>query len=129
MVRVKGLIGVLSMLLVAACATGPEGAGRGGDPIGALIDRETQETGPAPLPPGPPAGNFLDQNISLLERRIGSPALVRREGVNEFRRYDLERCRIYAIVSPAGGNVQTLRSGPVVTGATPLPFRTCTSGL
>jgi hypothetical protein len=129
MVPVKGLGAVLSMLLMAACATDSETPRRGTDPMGELIGREVIEEGPKALPPGPAPSNFLGQDIGLLERRIGQAALVRREGNGEFRRYDLPRCRVYAIRELRGGTVTTLSTGPIVTGDAAPDFRTCTSGL
>jgi hypothetical protein len=74
---------------------------------------------------GPPASAFIGKPVAALDRALGAPALVRKEGSNEWRRYDLGDCRAYAVVVPAGGNVTSLSTGPSVAGA-PVPrFETC----
>lgn len=116
-------------VVLTACASS-NGGGGGSDALGALIGRETGQTAAAAqLRPGPPAENFIGRDVDRLEDVVGRPALVRREGLNEFRRYDLERCRIFAIVTPAGGMVQTLTTGPTTSGEVPPSFPSCTAGL
>lgn len=118
-------------LIISACATGsPDGTSRRGDPLGSLIGRETgQRRSASDFPPGPSPERFVGGEVLDLDRFLGEPALVRAEGNNEFRRYDLERCRVYAIVTPAGGNVQTISTGPLVSGEAAPSFSSCTSGL
>lgn len=117
--------------MLAACATSSGDSARGSDALGQLIGRETGDEPPVEtrLKPGPDATVFIGRDVSLLERLVGAPALVRREGPNEFRRYDLKRCRIYAIVAPAGGDVASLRTGGLNAGGTAPSFSTCTAGL
>lgn len=122
-------------LVLASCATKPGEPGQPSartDPLGALISREA---GPAPSEdtrtrlPGPAAEIFVGQPVSRLEAVVGPPALVRREGANDFRRYDLENCRVYAVTAPAGGRVQTVSTGALVAGQAAPTFSSCTSGL
>ncbi|GGY51654.1 hypothetical protein [Parvularcula lutaonensis] len=116
-------------LVLTACAGSGRDAG-GSDPLGALIGRETGQQGSsAGLRPGPDASTFIGREVAQLEALVGRPALIRREGLNEFRRYDLPRCRVIAIVAPAGGMVQTLTTGPLVSGDAPPSFPSCTAGL
>jgi hypothetical protein len=126
----------LSILLataLAACSTpsgGSDAGGRRADPLGELIGREagTGAQAAAPQTLGPPAETFIGAPVTRLERRLGAAALVRREGANEFRRYDLEGCRVYAVVAPAGGNVKTVSTGALVAGKAAPDFRVCTAG-
>ncbi len=114
-------------LLLTACSNG---GGLRGDSLGSLIGRETgQELSAADLPPGPSPERFVGGEVFDLDRFLGTPALVRAEGDNEFRRYDLPRCRVYAIVAPAGGRVQSLSTGPLVSGEGAPSFASCTAGL
>ncbi|MEM9987927.1 MAG: hypothetical protein AAF723_00290 [Pseudomonadota bacterium] len=76
---------------------------------------------------GPAPSRFIDQSVTALEEVTGPPALVRREGANEFRRYDKDACRIYAIVMPAGGKVAKLSTGPALAGAETRSFEQCTA--
>ncbi|MEM6649628.1 MAG: hypothetical protein AAF603_05195 [Pseudomonadota bacterium] len=77
--------------------------------------------------PGPAPSLFIGKSIAALEEVTGSPALTRREGPNEFRRYDKDACRIYAIVMPAGGKVARLSTGPALAGAETRSFEQCTA--
>ena len=122
--RVNGFALLLSMAVLAACAT-DEGER---DPLGALIGREIAKPLKKPRP-GPDAASFVGQPVDQLEAFVGEPGLTRLEGENEFRRYDLSQCRAYAIVVPAGGEVTSLTTGPVVYGDEAPSFRACTAGL
>ena len=53
---------------------------------------------------------FVDQSPASLERIFGAPALVRTEGVGQFRRYDTPRCRLYALVLPDAGGRPVIKS-------------------
>ena len=112
------------MAVLSACAT--EDGER--DPLGALIGREVARPRKKPEP-GPDASDFVGQSVAELEKLLGEPGLTRREGANEFRRYDLGQCRAYAIVVPAGGVVTSLSTGPIVYGDEAPSFRACTAGL
>ncbi|MEM6913567.1 MAG: hypothetical protein AAF511_06280 [Pseudomonadota bacterium] len=122
--RVNGFALVLSMAVLSACST--DDGER--DPLGALIGREMAKPRKKPAP-GPDAAAFVGEPIEALETFLGAPGLTRQEGENEFRRYDLRQCRAYAIVVPAGGDVTSLTTGPVVQGDEAPSFRACTAGL
>jgi hypothetical protein len=94
-----------------------------GDPIGKLL-RELPAEGPA----GPSPQSFVGRPVANLDAFLGAPALKRREGTNEFRRYNLDRCRAYAIVVPAGGNVTAISTGPLRLGDPAPTFEQCTAG-
>jgi hypothetical protein len=113
---------------VTACASVPGSGPRGGeDPIGGIITRESAPQTAKHLGPSP--SQFLGRNVSALEAALGRPALVRREGANEFRRYDRRDCRVFAVVTPAGGTVSSLSTGPVTQGDAAPSFEACTAGL
>ncbi|MEM1381539.1 MAG: hypothetical protein AAGH41_13040 [Pseudomonadota bacterium] len=119
-------------VLMAACQTpsGDAPSGLATDALGALIERETP-AGDAPevVTPGRPAAEFIGREVAELDAYLGAPALVRTEGRNAFQRYDLERCRAFAVVAPAGGLVQALNTGPLVSGDPAPSFEDCTRGL
>jgi len=72
-------------VFLSACSSlsgGGEKA-RGGDEIGRLITRETGED--ARAAPGPSPSTFIGASVVRLDRLLGEPDLVRREGQNEFR--------------------------------------------
>lgn len=118
------------LAVISACTSVPEEGPtvRRGDSLGKLIDRAAEpEPASKPLEPGQDAASFVGRDIQMLEAVVGMAALIRREGPNEFRRYDLEGCRVYAIV--AGGLVQTLTTGPLATGETAPTLPACTAGM
>lgn len=94
-----------------------------GDQIGALIASSA-----AAMAPGPAAEMFLGRPVTVLEQVTGAPALIRREGPNEFRRYDLGDCRAYAVIASEAGTVTTLSTGPAVAGDPVPAFTACTAG-
>lgn len=119
----------LAAAALAGCATTPEATEKPvkpateaaqSDPIGDLI---------AGIPETPRAAasakSFIGQPVSVFERTAGAPALIRPEGGNEFRRYDLAGCRLYAIVIPAGGEVASIAVGPAVVGSVMPSFGEC----
>ena len=63
--------------------------------------------------------------VGKLEELTGPAALVRQEGENEFRRYDLGACRAYAVIIPAGGSVASIATGPAEAGKPTPSFDTC----
>ncbi|RFB05177.1 hypothetical protein [Parvularcula marina] len=73
----------------------------------------------------PPAEGFIGRPVAALEAETGAPALTRVEGSNEFRRYDLGACRLYAVIMPAGGNVSSLAVGPSIMGRVMPSFAEC----
>lgn len=87
------------------------------------------ETLPAAPVLGRDPATFIGEDVSVLNAYLGEPALVREEGRNAFHRYDLEGCRAYAVVAPAGGLVQALSTGPLSNGEAAPTFETCTAGL
>lgn len=95
----------------------------------------TRETLPAPPPlpqvvrvPGPSPDRFLGAPVADLEAVTGPPALVRREGSTEFRRYDLTTdCRAYVVALPDGGTVLSLETGASVQGLPAPAFEDCTA--
>ncbi|MEM1409922.1 MAG: hypothetical protein AAGG79_04150 [Pseudomonadota bacterium] len=126
------LISAAVMLLLAACGSVPdeEAKIRRGDGLGRFIGKQADtEPGQTQRLSGPPASSFVGQSVAALDRALGKPALTRVEGTNEFRRYDLERCRVLAVVVPVGGKVTTLTTGAVVSGSAAPTFETCTANL
>ena len=109
------------------------------DPIAAILTAEAEAAEAAgtavlavPVRPtvvrGPAASTFLGRPVADLEALTGAPALTRREGKGEFRRYDLERgCRAFAVVSPPGGAVVTLETGAAIQGQPAPAFEDCTA--
>lgn len=78
--------------------------------------------------PGPAADVFVGRPVTALEELIGLPALVRREGSTEFRRYDItEDCRAYVLALPEGGTVLSLETGAAIQGMPDPAFEDCTA--
>ena len=78
--------------------------------------------------PGPAKDLFVGRPVSALEDLIGRPALVRREGSTEFRRYDVnEDCRAYVLALPGGGTVLSLETGAAIQGLPDPAFEDCTA--
>lgn len=119
------------MLFLAACSTTPDPAANEGDSAqtqGTRDDRLGDFM--RDLPQGPrivdaDAEDFIGRPLAQFEGMAGPAALTRQEGENEFRRYDLGACRLYAVVSPAGGNVVSLAAGPAVSGQATPSFGEC----
>ena len=63
-------------------------------------------------PSGPPIDpiQFVGKPPSELEKIVGAPALVRAEGLGEFRRYDGPDCSVYALVKKSGASPETVAS-------------------
>ena len=83
--RLALLAGVLG---AASCAGGP--------PSPAAIDA-------APTAPAAPVytlDDILGENADVIDALLGQPALVRREGAGEFRRYALKTCSLIVILYP-----------------------------
>lgn len=83
-----------ALLLSAACATAPS-------------------SGPAPVKPGGKSGavaipaapvfllsDLLGAGAGKVDALFGSPALTRREGNGEYRRYGLKQCSLIVILYP-----------------------------
>ncbi|MBB4659977.1 hypothetical protein [Parvularcula dongshanensis] len=110
---------------LAACATGGSEA-----PI--PTPNAAAPTTAPPAPPlvmrGPSADSFLGRPVADLEAVLGEPALTRSEGRSEFRRYDVGAdCRAYAVVTPPGGAVASLTTGPATRGEDAPAFEDCTA--
>ena len=120
----------LAATALAACSTttAPE-------PLAPVTTRSAAPAAPvmaAPVRPvrvpGPSPDTFIGRPVDALEALLGEPDLVRREGANEFRRYDVsDSCRAYAVVMPAGGNVASLTTGHAVQGVEAPAFEDCTA--
>lgn len=114
-------MGAAVLFLLSACETTAP-------PIEEAIETETlgedrlgefmRELPPEPerIAPGPSNESYIGQSVVALEGYLGAASFVRPEGNNEFRRYDLGSCRLYAVIIPAGGNVASLAVGPAVAG-------------
>lgn len=63
--------------------------------------------------------------VGRLEELTGPAAMIRQEGDNEFRRYDMVGCRAYAIIIPAGGSVASIATGPAEAGQPTPSFDAC----
>lgn len=73
--------------------------------LSACTTSAVDETAPpkAALTPAPPAyvlNRLLGASQSALEAQLGSPALIRREGAGEYRRYSLSTCSLIVILYP-----------------------------
>lgn len=79
------------MLFAGACASA--------DPV-------VQPVRAGDIGPGKPAspvyelGDFLGAPAARIDALLGAPALVRREGAGEFRRYSLRDCNLIVILYP-----------------------------
>lgn len=76
------------ILLGAACATAPE---------------QTSAPAAAPAEPAAPVyvmGDFLGADAGAVDALLGAPALTRREGAGEYRRYALSTCTLVIILYP-----------------------------
>jgi hypothetical protein len=83
-----------SVLSLAACATAPERA-----------------AAPAAKPSAPPAPVYVLADLQGLgagavDAMLGKPALTRREGTGEYRRYALTTCTLIIILYPDETGVQ-----------------------
>jgi len=77
--------------------------------LGACASDGRRPTAPEPTPviapTAPAAPAFLTEDVlgrtaGEIDARLGAPALVRREGAGEFRRYDLARCALIVLIYP-----------------------------
>ena len=98
---IKALPLLLGLLVLGACASGPQQATL------AL---------PAPPPEGEPGG-FIGMTASALRASFGTPSFTRRESGSELWRYDNAQCRAFFFLYPAGRemgvrHVETTPHGP-----------------
>ncbi|WOI53548.1 hypothetical protein [Parvularcula sp. LCG005] len=127
----RAIVALCATTALVACQTTPPAPSEAAapveaedtDPIAALIGSVPANQKVA----GPKADAFIGSPVAKLEGVTGAPALVRREGQNEFRRYDLGSCRAYAVVVPAGGTVVGLTTGPAATDMKTMAFEDCTA--
>ena len=50
--------------------------------------------------------DVLGANVSTLDALFGAPALTRREGEGEFRRYSLSSCELLVVLTPGTDGVE-----------------------
>ena len=85
---VRMILGAASAIGAVACA---------GTPLDADL------AAASPQPPSEPAfflEDILGQSATAVDALLGEPALVRREGDGEYRRYGLKSCALIVIVAP-----------------------------
>ncbi len=90
----------------------------------AVVSMEAEETGLLQVA----IEDFLEQPLSRLEEQLGEPDFIRTEGLGEFRRYDTERCRVYAIISTREQEaplIEALSVGAPKVGETAPAFNEC----
>ena len=89
---IRKLCGALVVLFnVAACASN-----------GALEQRPIDQP-QASVAPGKPVfvqKDILKKSASELDAKLGIPALIRKEGAGEFRRYTMVRCALIVVLYP-----------------------------
>ena len=78
----------MGALCVVSCASAPE------TPVTAAIEP------PAPAAPVFLLSDILGADAQAIDALLGDPALVRREGAGEFRRYGLKTCSLIVILYP-----------------------------
>ena len=69
----------------------------------ATVDRPQPEATAAPAEPAAPVyvmGDFLGAGAAAVDALLGAPALTRREGAGEYRRYALSTCTLVIILYP-----------------------------
>lgn len=91
--RWKHLLTGSVLLLGAACASAPEA------PAPIAVD-------PTPAPPRYLVSDIEDADASSIDALLGAPALTRREGAGEYRRYALTSCTLIIILYPDETGVQ-----------------------
>lgn len=76
------------LLLAVACASAPE------------APRPIIAGDPTPAPPRYLVSDLDNANAASIDALLGAPALTRREGSGEYRRYALTRCTLILILYP-----------------------------
>lgn len=111
----RAIFSTAALLLAAGCAT--TGAPTAGS------SAEKRPPGAAGAGKGEPAfrlADFEGRDGAALDALLGEPALVRREGEGEFRRYMLDECALLVILYPDDNGerrVARLDAGALVSGA------------
>jgi len=69
------------------------------------------------------AGDLLGLSAPVLESAFGAPALTRREGEGEFRRYSFETCALLVFLYPNDAGVDAVRhlDATALSGDAPRP--------
>lgn len=90
--------GAAALLACAACATNPDV--KKSDPLMRSV---------APLEPVYELSDLDGASAADLDAILGAPALVRREGDGEFRRYALAECSLIIVLYPDGSGLLKTR--------------------
>lgn len=90
--RIRMPIAVILALAVSACATSGERPSRS--------DQGRTGDAAAPSRPAFRVRDVMGKSAEELDKQFGAPALVRREGPGEFRRYGLKECSLIVILYP-----------------------------
>lgn len=85
-------IALLGAAALSACATVDNGDAR--------VASVSKSVPAAPEAPVFSRGDVLDRTAGALDTTFGEPALTRREGKGEFRRYSLAACNLVVILYP-----------------------------
>lgn len=108
-------------LAIAGCASSPK-------------DGRVAETGDEDAPPSGRAyveSEFAGRTASEIDALLGTPALSRREGEGEFRRYDFVRCAFILVLYPDEAGVvrvNDLYAGAKSTGGDAPDLEHCLAG-
>ena len=78
----------MGVLCAVSCASAPDA------PVPAPVEP------PAPVAPVFLLSDILGADAETIDALLGRPALVRREGAGEFRRYGLKNCSLIVILYP-----------------------------
>jgi hypothetical protein len=89
MLRLKPFAPFLLLSLLAACATTPTASAP-----------KAKAVAPAPAAPVYTLGDFQGARAGDVDALLGAPALTRREGNGEYRRYALTTCTLIIILYP-----------------------------
>ncbi|MGF1545342.1 MAG: hypothetical protein ACFB00_12730 [Parvularculaceae bacterium] len=91
--------GFAAALALAACAGSPDVARA---PTVAPAVAPTAEPAPPPPPTEPAfaADDIVGESPASVDALLGAPALARKEGPGEFRRYDLAACNLAVLFFP-----------------------------
>jgi hypothetical protein len=96
----RGLAISILALAASACATSGE------KPATPRV-ADTPSSSPAPSKPAFRVRDVMGKSAEELDKQFGAPALVRREGPGEFRRYALKECSLIVILYPDDNGQKT----------------------